>query len=253
MKRLMQLVTSAALSIALVGCTSDDEALKPGPNGVLQALTAFGEPTTIPPDYTLEDLRHHNALIVESGPVAYVIGYRMDADHNAYPVLAKYEGEILAWERSDYDNTADDSHGYGLLWDGSATVYAVFSTMGHQGLASEDYRRFAAQGWLSSYGQGEGKKAAVVARIDAGSGDITHATYLRSQLEDGSTNALTVHHMELRNNAYVRIFADADHNPLQPNRQPMSCTGQAPFAYSIALSPHLSLAEEAEAEGCGQR
>lgn len=250
MKNTIRCFALASAVALCVSCSSDDEGPALRPDEPMPTLKIIGAPSAFPPLYTLADLRAADALILESGPIAYAAGYRQMSANNADPVLAKFVNDSLVWERADYDTTNDDGRGYGLLWDGGATLYAVFSTLGHQGLPSHDFRRFAVNGWLSHYGMGSGQKAAVIGKLDVGTGEITHATYLRSQLSTGESNYCEVLDMELLNNAYVRVHAQSGFSPLLPSGQPMVCTGESPFAYQLDLSPQLDLVERASAAGC---
>eukprot|EP01106_Pelomyxa_sp_JSP_P000818 TRINITY_DN111_c0_g1_i1.p1 TRINITY_DN111_c0_g1~~TRINITY_DN111_c0_g1_i1.p1 ORF type:complete len:266 (-),score=53.39 TRINITY_DN111_c0_g1_i1:45-842(-) len=116
---------------------------------------------------------------------------------NKDPVMVKFLNGVTQWCRTDYEVTGDDSTGHGVLLDtDSNTLYGFFSSTGTQGDASEDFRRFAVYGWLSSYtdyspGGGGGAKVMVVARIDTTTGTPDKATFITARLSDGKTNSVT--------------------------------------------------------------
>lgn len=250
MKNPLEIAAYALGILTFCSCSPDEEGPRQSPMDILPSLKTFGEPTAFSDGYSLADLRMENARIVESGPVAYAIGYRQVTDNDRDPILAKFVSDSLVWERNDYDTTDGDCTGYGLLWDGGPNLYAVFSTSGHTSSTTDGFGRFTENGWLSTYGAGGGATVAVIAKVNVETGEIAHATYARSQLADGSTNDLEVKDMDLLNNSYLQLHAHCGLHPLLPSGQPMNCSLEPPFSYRVVLSPLLELAERAEAEGC---
>lgn len=186
---------------------------------------------------------------VASGSTRFFIGYQQVSANNQNPVLVRFDQGVQTWLRSDYESSGDDSRGYGLLWDGGNQLYAVFSSTGSQGDSSQDFRRFAQQGWLRSYGAGGGPKVAVLARIEPASGEVRAASFVSAQLSNGNSNSLQVKDLALQGEA-LTVQASAWYSPRNPDTSPMRCSGSSPFAYSLDFSLDLSQVLKASAENC---
>ena len=187
---------------------------------------------------------------ISQGNTNFFAGFAQVNSSNQDPRLARYDNGTLTWFGSDYEVTGADSRAHGLLWDGGSNLYAVFTVDGTQGNASQDFRRFAANGWLSSYGAGGGPRAAVLARLDANTGNIASATYLRAQLSNGNTNTITVDNLSFDNSGNVVVNATTAFSPLRTDRTRFSCTGPSGFDYTLTLSPDLSTAINASTDRC---
>lgn len=248
--RIQASLLSAVLLATIYACSKDDENVIYADEEVLPTLVSIGEGVAFPDQYTLADLESLQAVMVKAGAITYAIGYRQVSALNQDAVLAKFVGNDLIWERSDFETTGDDSRGYALLWDGGQKMYAVFSVTGTQGEASEDFRRFAQNGWHSSYGQGGGAKVAVVASINPDDGEPISATFVMSRLQNGNANSLVVNNMELLNNGHLKLYSDAWFSPYKASRMLFNCQGTSPFAYTLVLDADLMMAVSAEAAGC---
>lgn len=222
--------------VPTIGLTSPVQAVHPsgqliGPDESEAQLLARGVPAV-----TLADTR-------------IFTGYQQVSANNQNPVLVRFDQGVETWRRSDYETSGDDSRGYALIWDGDATLYAVFSSTGTQGDSSQDFRRFARNGWLRSYGAGGGPKVAVVAQIDPRSGDVLAASFLSAQLSNGNSNSLAVTDLALTPEALM-ITANAWYSPRQPDARPMRCTGSSPFVYRLQFRRDLRTVLTADADRC---
>ncbi|MBF2055061.1 MAG: hypothetical protein IGS03_16555 [Candidatus Sericytochromatia bacterium] len=217
------------------------------PLAVNKAFHASGQ--TLRPDETEAELLARGVPSVVSGSTRFFIGYQQVSANNQNPVLVRFDQGVQTWMRSDYETSGDDSRGYGLLWDGTDDLYAVFSSTGTQGDSSQDFRRFAQQGWLKSYGAGGGPKVAVLARIDPASGDVTAASFVSARLSNGNSNSLQVTDLALQSNT-LTVSAKAWFSPRNPDTTPMRCSGSSPFASILDFSLDLRQVLQASAENC---
>ncbi len=212
------------------------------------ARSAVGTATTFNPNDSEAELS--SVLKVDDGTTSFYIGYQQVSSNNQNPILAKFENGQQVWVKTDYELTGDDSKGYGLLWDGADRLYAVFSSTGAQGSSSEDFRRFAQNGWLSSYGASGGPKVAVLAKINPADGTVENASFLYAKLSNGNSNSMNVKALSFDENWNLVVNADSWYSPLNVDQQPFSCSGSSPFDYSITFNPDLSEALSASANGC---
>ena len=177
---------------------------------------------------------------VTVGGTTIYIGTRQVSSSNQDPRLVRFDDGEQTWCRRDIERSSVDGRGYGLLWDGGDELYAVFGVDGTNGSPERDLRRATIGGWLSSYGAGGGARVAVLARIDAATGDLVGGTFLRSELSNGRTNSFTVVGLELLSSgAGVRMQADSFFSPLDENRQRLRCEGDSPFAVTYDLTSQL--------------
>jgi len=190
---------------------------------------------------TYSQLKNSGTPYVALNKVTFFIGYRQVTSINKNPVLIRFDGWKRTFCRTSYEVTGDDSTGYGLYWNGSKALYAVFSSTGTQGTSSQDFRRFATKGWLKSYGSGGGAKIAIVARVLAANGNVTHATFLSARKSDGKSNSLTVKDLSFAN-AQLTVRADSWFSPRKADRTAYACTGSSPFDYEIVFDAGLTKA-----------
>jgi hypothetical protein len=237
--------------VLVLACTKNSDKEQKDPNQTaLNTVSRVGEPHKISESASYDELLSSDVVSVQAGNSTYFIGYQQVSPTNQDPVLAKYVDGELEYFRSDYETTGDDCQGYGLIWDGSSTLYAVFSVTGSQGEPVQDFRRFAINGWHEIYGQDGGAKALVVAKINTDTGQPEKATYAMARLSNGDANTLVVKDMQLLNSGHLKLETKAWYSPLKTNKQPFTCQGEAPFDYEITLSADLSYAVSAEAPGC---
>jgi hypothetical protein len=194
-------------------------------------------------------IRSQRGPTVGFGQSRIYIGYQQVTATNQNPIAVRFDNGKRTWCRTDYEVTADDSRGYGLLWDGQGVMYAVFSSTGTQGSASQDFRRFATRGWLQSYGRGGGAKVAILARVNPTNGNINFATFLSSILSSGRTNSLAVTNLSFTNDRLV-VNANAFFAPRRANRERMNCTGSSPFNYRVEFNSNLQSVVRATADRC---
>ncbi|MEM6500925.1 MAG: hypothetical protein AAF685_03690 [Cyanobacteria bacterium P01_C01_bin.89] len=224
----------------------------PAPAPTPTVLASVNDPDSEPLSgaESLTTLSSQGNAIASQGATSFAAGFiQVNAD-NQDPRLARFDNGNLTWLGNTYETTGADSRGHGLLWNGANDLYAVFTIDGAQGDASQDFRRFATNGWLNNYGIGGGPRAAVLARLDAATGNIQSATYLRAQLGSGRTNTLTVNGLGFDGSGNVVVNAVTAFSPLRVDRSPFNCTGPSGFNYTLTLSPDLSTAISASADRC---
>jgi hypothetical protein len=193
------------------------------------------------------------ATQIAFGNTVIYTGTRQVAADNQDPRLARFDKGELAWCSGTLETSGDDSRGYGLLWDGADTLYALFSVTGTQGDATSDFRRFAVNGWLPSYGAGGGARATVLVRIDLVSGNPLTATYLSARQADGDSNALTVTGLALTSTGDVVVRAETSAFPRSTNPAiTIDCLAYDGLVedYTLILSADLSTALSATAPSC---
>lgn len=194
-------------------------------------------------------IKAKNGPKVTFGSTTIYIGYQQVSATNQNPRLARFDNGVRTWCKSDYEVNGDDSRGYGLIWDGESVLYGVFSATGTQGTSSQDFRRFATSGWLTSYGSGGGPKIAILAQINPATGTVAKATFLRSVRSDGKTNSLSVKGLSWTGTSLV-VNANSWYSPLKPNKTRMTCSGSSPFNYTVEFASNLSSVLQARADRC---
>ncbi|BAZ49155.1 hypothetical protein NIES4103_17660 [Nostoc sp. NIES-4103] len=192
-------------------------------------------------------IKAKNGPRVVSGKTSIYIGYQQVTSSNKDPRIIRFDNGIKKWCRSDYETTADDGTGYGLLWSGSV-LYGVFTSTGTQ--TGNDFRRFATGRWLSSYGSGGGAKVAVIARINPDNGTVNYATFFSAKKPtDGKTNSLIVKSLSW-NGTNLTVQADSWFSPRRANTNAMTCTGSSPFKYTVIFTGDLTKVNSASAVNC---
>ncbi|MGC9503252.1 Calx-beta domain-containing protein [Baaleninema sp.] len=194
-----------------------------------------------------------NGPSVTVGDTTLYIGYEQVSSNNRDPRLVSFTNGVQNWYRTDYEVTGDDGTGVGLLWDGGNNLYGVFTATGTQGSPSEDFREFATDGWLTSYGQGGGAKVSIVAKIDPATGDVSDATFVSALLSNGNSNTLNVTGLSF-NGSNVVVEAQSFFSPRRTDTTAMENTGSdtsSPFDYEIEFTPDLTSAVRAVAPGFG--
>ncbi|MEP0871236.1 hypothetical protein NDA01_15610 [Trichocoleus desertorum AS-A10] len=186
---------------------------------------------------------------VTFGTTSIYIGYQQVSSINKNPRLVRFDNGQRTWCKTDYEVTNDDGTGYGLIWDGGSVLYGVFSSTGTQGYSSQDFRRFATSGWLTSYGKGGSRKVAVLARINPSTGTVANATFLSGMLTSGDSNSLTVTGLAWTGSSLV-VKANSWFAPRRSDRSRMNCPGSSPFVQTITFAASLSSALQSTAVGC---
>jgi len=217
------------------------------------ALSSVGDPANFGSvDVTNEDaIRALNTPSVTIGDTSIYIGFEQVSATNQDPRLVSFTNGVQNWFREDYEVTNDDGTGYGLLWDGGENLYGVFSSTGSQGTPDQDFREFATDGWLTSYGMGGGAQVSIIARIDPMTGDVTNATFLSALLSNGNSNTLEVTDLNFSGSNVV-VEAQSFFSPRMTDTTAFENTGPdttSPFDYEIEFTSDLSEAVRAEAPG----
>ncbi|MBD2494379.1 hypothetical protein [Nostoc sp. FACHB-280] len=238
-KSLVILCLFAALGIDLVN-----------PQVVAQTSikTSFAKSVAFTCNESEASIKAKNGPKISIGAKTIYIGYQQVSSQNQDPRLIRFDNGVRKWCRSDYETTIDDGRGYGLLWDGSNVLYGVFSSTGSQ--PGNDFRRFAKNGWLSSYGNGGGAKVAVIARINPSNGSILSATFVTAKKpNDGKTNSLAVTNLSW-NGTTLKVLADSWWSPQRADKNSMSCTGSSPYKYTAIFTGDLTKVNSASAVNC---
>jgi hypothetical protein len=131
-----------------------------------------------------------------------------------------------------------------------AFSYGHFSSTGTQGEPSSDFRRFATNSWIPSYGHGGGSKIAIIARINIQTGQPEVATFVKAKLSNGNANSVVVKSLQLSSGNNLLVTANAWYSPLDIHAERMECEGNSPFSWTLQLSHDLSQALSSEATGC---
>jgi hypothetical protein len=191
---------------------------------------------------------------------------------NFDPIVVLFTSGKQQWCRTDYETTADQVDGYGLIFnqahhEETGDLYAVFSSRGNlQGSGAADFRRFAQQGRESTYGPlGAGNcgsrnpqgaaKASIVAKLDPETGSVLTSTYLTGERIFGTTSGVRVtgldHVYSTRTSAArLKVHALTANAPLRTDLTRMICKNGGPYQYTVELAGDLSSALHASAPGC---
>ncbi|BBD61221.1 hypothetical protein NIES2109_40480 [Nostoc sp. HK-01] len=193
-------------------------------------------------------IKAKNGPKISIGSKNIYIGYQQVSSQNKDPRIIRFDNGVKKWCRSDYEITNDDGTGYGLLWDGGNVLYGVFTSTGSQ--TGNDFRRFAKNGWLSSYGSGGGAKVAIIARINPTNGSVYSATFVTAKKpNDGKTNSLAVTNLSW-NGTTLKVLADSWWSPRRADKNSMTCAGSSPYKYTAVFTSDLTKVNSATAVNC---
>jgi hypothetical protein len=230
------------------------------PTSVLSILSITNMTVGHAADFTNINLSDEAAVAARGGPSVRLdntliyTGYESLPPLNKNPIMVSFTNGTQDWVRKDYETSIDESVGYGLLWADTETLFAVFTSRGIEENINRDFRRFAKNGWLSEYGDGEGEQVAVIAKIDPQNGDVLMATFLSARRGEGETNSLTVKELQMNGENLV-VSAECWQNLRRIDRQPMDkkpSADNSPFDYTIEFISDLKTAVRAEAPGFGK-
>jgi hypothetical protein len=184
------------------------------------------------------------------GKTAIYIGYQQVSSINQDPRIIRFDNGVRRWCRSDYETTLDDSKGYGLIWDGGDVLYGVFSATGTQ--KGDDFRPFATEGWLPTYGMGGGGEVSIIARINPTNGDVKYASFLTAiKPSNNNSNSLLVTGLSWNaKNSTLTVQANSWWLPRRADKKAMTCTGTSPFKYTAVFTADLTKINSASATGC---
>lgn len=214
----------------------------------VRAITSIGNSVAFSCNDSEATIKAKNGAKVTVGTTTIYIGYQQVSSTNKNPRLIRFDNGRQTWCRTDYETTGDDGSGYGLMWDGRDNFYGVFSSTGTQ--TGNDFRRFATNGWLKSYGNGGGAKVAVLAKINPTNGDVLSATFISAHNPStGKTNSLVVTGLVWQGTS-INVLAKSWWLPRRTNTTAMTCSGGSPFAYDLTLTTNLTTALVAKATGC---
>ena len=212
--------------------------------------------TTFSCSDTEATLQAKNVTSINNDGRAIYVGYQQVSLINQDPIVARFDKGVQVWCRTDYEITNDDNRATGVYWNGTDNgLYLTFSATGTQGSSSEDFRRFAQNGWLDSYTDGSpngggGAKVSIIARVNPADGEVQEATFVTAMLSSNRTNSLLVTGLTLENENILKVEALSWYSPRNPDKSRMTCSGSSPFAYTLHLTTDLSTAVSASAENC---
>lgn len=182
---------------------------------------------------------------VSSGTVR--LGTLQSGPKDQDPVVSYFENGRQVFCNKDYDTTGSDARPVAVTAD-KDHLYVAFS-VNAGAKAANSFARFTHNGWIKSYGQGDGARALVILKLLKTSGEAIAGTYIIAQKADGKTNSVALKSMSY-GEGKLSLVADAWHAPLTVGGTPFSCSGKSPFRYYLDLSPDLSTARGASAERC---
>ncbi|WP_199337007.1 hypothetical protein [Oscillatoria sp. FACHB-1407] len=246
--KLSRLTTACVRIMALLGL-STAISLSELQSHALAASSVRNEAIAFNCNESEATIRARGGASVTVGQSTIYIGYQQVSANNKDPRLIRFDAGRRVWCKTNYEVTGDDSTGYGLVWNGG-NIYAVFTATGTQGRPSQDFRRFATNGWLTNYGSGGGAKVAILTRINPANGNIRAATFLSSVLTNGRTNSMQVNSLALRLNGNLIVGASSWSYPRRANHARMSCNSASPYPYTIEFTPNLDRVIRARAVGC---
>lgn len=220
-----------------------------------QAISTFGinnttqKFTSSTPESTLIN---NGVARVSNDNTNIYIGTNQVTSTNQDPIITSFTNGVRDWVTTDIETTGADARGVALLWDGSNSLYAAFTTDGTQGNVSADFRRFTSNGWLTTYGQGGGAKATVLLGIDptTGTGITGKGTFVSALLSNGNTNSLVPTEMAFSGTDLV-LTADSFFSPrrIDTTRMTQTNPGSSPFSYTVTFDENLTQAQSAVAPG----
>lgn len=188
-----------------------------------------------------------NVPRISLGTGTIYTGYTVAADGNLNPILVRFNSGEQVWCRSDYETSSVSHYGYALYDDG-VNLYVGFTTEGAADNPSRDFRRFAEDGWLPTYGTGNGR-AAVIAAVNRLTGEVQAATFVSAVLLNGNTNSITITGLTILPNGNLLVQADSSRFPREIDGSPMVCTSGT-YTYQLELTPSLEEAVGALATNC---
>eukprot|EP01100_Stratorugosa_tubuloviscum_P006444 TRINITY_DN2784_c0_g5_i1.p1 TRINITY_DN2784_c0_g5~~TRINITY_DN2784_c0_g5_i1.p1 ORF type:complete len:278 (-),score=130.07 TRINITY_DN2784_c0_g5_i1:42-875(-) len=155
----------------------------------LRGTCAFGT-TTFTCSDSLATVTQKKASCIIAKDLVVCIGY-VQIGLNKNPILAAWRNNVRVWCREDLEITADDSTGIAIAFDSNSNnFYAFFTSTGTQGTVQQDFRRFATNGWLKTYGNGGGAKILIATNINLSTGYPITATFISALLSSGKSNSI---------------------------------------------------------------
>ncbi|MDX2091427.1 MAG: hypothetical protein SFX73_26440 [Kofleriaceae bacterium] len=189
-----------------------------------------------------------DAAAVTVGASTIYVGWKQVAGNNQDPFIARVDDGTVTWCIAA-EAQAPDGRAYGVVWDGDATLYAVYSTDGG-GSALDGHG-----GWLPAYGtigSGGGPKVAVIAKHDPATGAIQRATFVPSQLaSSGKVNTLAPRALTVIAGGAVEFLGEPAFTPLNPDRSRMCVPdSEYPRGYRVRFPADLGTPSCADTETC---
>lgn len=145
------------------------------------------------------------SFVTAEDGTTYTIGYDQVSANNQDSFVEKKDSKgITLWKITHAASPADERAVLVTL-DEEKNPWVVFTVDG--GSYDERYitKKFTSPDafenvYQNSYGQGGGAKVAVVAKLDAKDGKIIKASFLTARLNNGNTNAFTIHKIGVHKN-----------------------------------------------------
>lgn len=174
------------------------------------------------------------------------LGTKKISKTNHDPVIAWFQNGKQVFCRQDLDTTAADVRTLAATAD-KDHLYVAFTV--NAGNPSEGLSRYTNKGWLPNYGTGAGPRVVVLLRLRKSDGEAVAGTYLKSMRPDGKTNSLALKKITWFEGK-IQIEAEAWALPIGTSGTALSCSGKAPYPYSLTLTPDLNRATYAAAGNC---
>lgn len=232
-----------------VRCDDEEETSANNGGGSI-GVSAVGGALPLSCDESEATLRTRGVTRVTQGNTSIYVGFLQVSPNNQDPRIARFDNGQQTWCREDYEITGDDNQGYGLVWDGGDRLYAAFTATGTRGTSDQDFRRFATNGWLTSYGAGGGPAVTVLAQITPSNGNVQRATFISALQSNGASNSLRLTELNL-DATNVNIRAQSSFSPRRPDRSAFTCgSSVAGFDYTATFTPDLSTVTQAAAPHC---
>jgi hypothetical protein len=156
--------------------------------------------------------------------------------NNQDPVFIRVDaGEKVYCEH--HEKEPPDGRALGLVWDGGATAYVIYTVVG----GGTVFDQKARTRWLDRYGDGGGSsKASFLGEVDVASGDLRHGTFIIAKKKDGKTNTHNPADAPIpREDGRIEFLGDSAFQPMKPDKTIMECTGY-PFFTRYIFSSDLT-------------
>ena len=204
-------------------------------------------------DMNAAELAASSAPRFTHGAVTLYAGYEQ-VGNNQNPLLFRVDeeggaaGASVVYVRR-HEAQPPDGRLLGLVWDGGAHAYGVYSVDG----GGTDLEGKA--GWLASYAPGAisggGPKVSVVGRMRVETGELERATFVISVLSSGRVNSHGVRApLVVHADGTVDFLGESAHKPIAPDgRTALDCTDY-PFDTRYRFTADLSTLLCAESTNC---
>lgn len=198
--------------------------------------------------YTREsDVMSRNAVGIKSGSVTYYTGYKTSLFSKKDPVIIAFEKGVFKWCKDDYEFSADETQGYGMLIDEEGELFVLLSTKTEND--TNEFDQYTSNGWLSTHRLNHTIRSTVLAKIDTESGRIDGATYISAEPTKGLTGELDIKTIK-SSGENITLTGVAYGLPRGVDTYSLSCKKANSYTFSLALDKTLTYATTATAQNC---